>query len=191
MDSKPDYPFNQIVRLAPLVDEHISRYMQLSNDPELVLTMGWQPFDSKDKERFLKTIAVSTLPYNGAGQPSMFSIISVAENKPIGYVCLKGINENTTSVELGIGIMEKEYRSQGYGTEALRLVTRYAFDKLGLSLIGLTVFLFNKRAIKAYEKAGFSKRKVLKKSWLLTSGEYIDMLLMELARESGDMLRQK
>ena len=165
--------------------------MQLSNDPELVLTMGWQPFGAEEKERFLKTIQVSTLPYNDNGQPITFSIISTAENKPIGYVCLKGINENTSSVELGIGIMEKEYRSQGYGTEALRLVTRYAFDKLGLSLIGLTVFLFNKRAIKAYEKAGFSKRKVLKKSWLLTSGEYIDMLLMELTRESADMLQQK
>ena len=191
MDSKLDYPLNQKVRLAPLVDEHISRYMQLSNDPELVLTEGWQPFGAEEKERFLKTIAVSTLPYNGAGQPSMFSIISVEENKPIGYVCLKGINENISSAELGIAIMEKEYRSQGYGTEALRLVTRYAFDKLGLSLIGLTVFLFNERAIKAYEKVGFSRRKVLKKSWLLISGEYIDMLLMELDRESADMLLQE
>ena len=191
MNNKPVYPLNQRVRLAPLVDEHISRYMQLSNDPELVLTMGWQPFGAEEKERFLKTIQVSTLPYNDNGQPITFSIISTAENKPIGYVCLKGINENTSSVELGIGIMEKEYRSQGYGTEALRLITRYAFDKLGLSLIGLTVFLFNKRAIKAYEKAGFSKRKVLKKSWLLTSGEYIDMLLMELTRESTDVLLQK
>ena len=87
--------------------------------------------------------------------------------------------------------MEKEYRSQGYGTEALRLVTRYAFDKLGLSLIGLTVFLFNERAIKAYEKVGFSRRKVLKKSWLLISGEYIDMLIMELTREPADMPLQE
>ena len=130
MNSTLDYPLNQKVRLAPLIDEHISRYMQLSNDPELVLTEGWQPFGAEEKERFLNTIAVSTLPYNGAGQPSIFSIISVEENKPIGYVCLKGINENTSSAELGIAIMEKEYRSQGYGTEALRLVTRYAFDKL-------------------------------------------------------------
>jgi len=191
LDSKIDYPLNQRVRLAPLVDEHISRYMQLSNDPELVLTMGWQPFSAEEKERFLKTIQVSTLPYNGAGQPSMFSIISVEENKPIGYVCLKGINENTASAELGIGIMKREYRSQGYGTEALRLVARYAFDKLGLSLIGLTVFPFNERAIKAYEKVGFSRREVLKKSWLLPGGEYIDMLLMELARESADMPPQK
>ena len=191
MNNKPVYPLNQRVRLAPLVDEHISRYMQLSNDPELVLTMGWQPFGAEEKERFLKTIQVSTLPYNDNGQPITFSIISTAENKPIGYVCLKGINENISSAELGIAIMEKDYRGQGYGAEALRLVTRYAFDKLGLSLMGLTVFPSNKRAVKAYEKVGFSSQKVLKKSWLLPGGDYVDMLLMELVRESADMPPQK
>jgi len=42
---------------------------------------------------------------------------------------------------------------------------------------------FNERAIKAYEKAGFRRREVLEKSLLLDSGEYVDMLLMELTRD--------
>ena len=173
---------NQRVYLTPFDDKHVTRYMQLSDDPELVLTMGWRPFHVEDKERFLQTMRVLTLPYCGNSPVISFSISCAEEDKPIGYICLKGINQNNSSVELGIAIIEKEYRSQGYGTEALKLAVRHAFDMLGLELIGLTVSPFNHRAIKAYEKVGFKKRGILEKSWLLASGDYIDMWLMELTR---------
>lgn len=183
MGNKRRYPSSQRVCLAPLDDSHISRYMQLSDDPELVRTMGWRPFGVEEKERFLQSIEVLTLPYCGSGRPIALSIIGAEEGKPIGYVCLKGINENSSSAELGIAIMERGYRGQGYGTEALKLAVGYAFDRLRLRLIGLTVFPFNERAIKAYEKVGFRRREALKKSWLLDSGEYADMLLMEVTRD--------
>lgn len=172
----------QRVYLAPIEDKHISRYLQLSDDPELVLTMGWRPFGAGEKERFLQTLQVLTLPYCGSGETIIFSIISAADNKAIGYISIKVINEEKSSAELGIAIMEKEFRSQGYGTEALKLAVDYAFNDLGLALLGLTVFPTNQRAIKAYEKVGFRKREVLKRSWLMPGGEYVDMWLMELTR---------
>ena len=79
--------------------------------------------------------------------------------------------------------MEREYRGQGYGTEALRHVVDYAFNKLDLILIGLTVFPSNQRAIRAYEKVGFQKIEILEDSWLLPDGGYADMWLMELSRD--------
>ena len=171
------------VYLTPLEDKHISRYLRLSDDPELVATEGWKPFGTDEKERFLQTLQVLTLPYCDSSETIIFSIISAADNKAIGYVSIKGINEAKASAELGIGIMEKEYRSQGYGTEALELVVNYAFNNLGLALLGLTVFPTNQRAIRAYEKVGFRKRKFLKRSWLMPSSEYVDMWLMELRRD--------
>ena len=173
----------QRVYLSTLEDDHICRFMRLSDDPELIDTMGWRPFGVDEQDRFLKTSKVLTLPYCGTGQPVIFSILSAVEDKPIGYVCLKGINRDNSSAEMGIAIMEKEYRSQGFGTEALKLALRYAFEELGLATVGLTVFPSNERAIKAYEKAGFIKRKTLKKSWLMPDGEYADMLLMEVTRD--------
>ena len=79
--------------------------------------------------------------------------------------------------------MEKEYRGQGYGTEALKLALDYAFNELGLALLGLTVFPSNERAIRAYEKVGFKRKEVLEKSWLMPDGEYADMLLMEVTQD--------
>jgi len=78
--------------------------------------------------------------------------------------------------------MEKGYRNRGYGTEALKLTAQYAFNELGLALLGLTVFPSNQRAIRAYEKVGFRKREILKQSWQMPSGKYADMWLMELTR---------
>jgi RimJ/RimL family protein N-acetyltransferase len=50
-----------------------------------------------------------------------------------------------------------EYRFKGYGTEALKLLANYAFDKLGLKKIRLGVFDFNESALNCYKKAGFAE----------------------------------
>jgi len=171
------------VYLAPLEDKHIDHYLHLSHDSELVSTRGWRPFSPHEKERFLQWLQISTLPYLDSGETLTFSIIMSDSGKAIGYVSLKVASGAKSSAEIGIGIMEKGYRGQGYGTEALNLVVQYAFSKLGLALLGLTVFPSNKRAIRAYEKVGFQRRKLLKKSWLLPSGEYVDMWLMEFTRQ--------
>jgi len=172
------------IYLSTLEKEHIDLYISLSDDPELVATMGWRPFATDERERFLQWFDILTLPYLDGGKTIVFSIISGADNKAIGYVSIAGIRETETSAEVGIAIMEKEYRGQGYGTEALRQAIEYAFNTLGLTLLGLTVFPHNRRAIRAYEKVGFQKKEVLKDSWLLPSGEYSDMWLMELSRVS-------
>ena len=183
MDNKQWCLSGHKVYLVALDDSHISRYLELSDDPELVSTMGWQPFGVDETERFLQFMRMLTIPDYNDGQLLAFSIITVEDDKPIGYVYLTGIDEDKSRAELGIAIMEKDYRGHGYGTEALRLALRYGFDDLGLALIGLTVFPFNQRAIKAYQKAGFRRRELLPKSWRLPNGEYVDMVLMEITRE--------
>ena len=123
------------------------------------------------------------MPNLNGGKAIVFSIINTANNEAIGYTSIKGINETEARAEVGIAIMERQYRGQGYGTEALRHVAEYAFNKLGLTLLGLTVFPSNQRAIRAYEKVGFRKTRVLENSWLLPDGEYVDMWVMELSRD--------
>ena len=158
--------------------------MSLSDDPELIATMGWRPFGSDEKERFTRFSRVLSLPNLDDGKAIVFSIINTSDNKAIGYTSIKGIIETEARAEVGIAIMEREYRGQGYGTEALRQAVDYAFNELGLTLLGLTVFPSNQRAVRAYEKVGFRKTEVLKDSWLLPNGEYTDLWLMELSRDS-------
>ena len=171
------------VYLSPLQDEHIDHYMVLSGDPELIATMGWRPFGPDEKERFTQFSRVLSLPNLEGGKAIVFSIINTSDNEAIGYTSIKGISETEARAEVGIAIMEREYRGQGYGTEALRHVVDYAFNELGLTLLGLTVFPSNQRAIRAYKKVGFRKTEVLENSWLLPNEEYADMWVMELSRD--------
>ena len=174
---------NDNVYLTLLEEGHLIHYINLSHDPELINTMGWRPFEIDEQDRFLSAAEVLTLPYCGDGQPITFSIITTEGDFPIGYVTLKGMNDDNASAELGIAIMDSEYRCGGYGSEALTLAADYAFNGLQLLVIGLTVFPSNARAIKAFEKAGFEAVDVLENAWTMPDGEQCDMLLMELKKE--------
>jgi len=168
------------VFLSNLNQDHIYQYMSLSADPELVVTMGWEPFRNDEKDRFLQTAEVLTVPYCKNGKAITFSIINAINKKAIGYISIKGIDVVASCAEIGIAIMDQEYRGQGYGAEALRKAVDYAYNELGLTFLGLTVFTSNQKAIRAYEKVGFHKKELLKDSWLLPNGEYTDMWLMEI-----------
>ena len=61
-----------------------------------------------------------------------FNIVDLATDKIIGTTGLKEFNWINRSASLGIFIGEAEYRSKGYGTEALNILLEYAFRYLNL-----------------------------------------------------------
>lgn len=85
----------------------------------------------------------------------IFSIRTIADDRLIGFVALDGVNWNHGDTFVGIGLGEREFWGQGYGTEAMELVLQYAFTELNLHRVSLNVFEYNPRAIRSYEKAGF------------------------------------
>lgn len=167
------------VLLANLTEEHIDHFISLSYDPDLISGMGWKGFHPGEGDRFLQTLNVLTVPYLQTGKSMIFSILDAKNRRAIGCIVVKGIDTVRACAEIGIAIMDKAYRGKGYGTEALRMSVEYSHRELGLTRLGLTVFPDNQRAIRAYEKVGFVKKELLKEYWLLPSGEYADMWLME------------
>jgi len=83
---------------------------------------------------------------------------------------------------VGIGIGDRHYWGKGYGTDAMRLILRYAFQELNLNRVSLDVFSYNPRAIRSYEKAGF-KHEGRQRNTLLREGSRADFLLMGILRE--------
>jgi RimJ/RimL family protein N-acetyltransferase len=80
-------------------------------------------------------------------------------------------------------------RDRGLGTEAVRLITGYAFDRLRLHRVALEVYAFNPRARRAYEKAGFVTEGVLRDALRWDDG-WVDAVVMsvlapEWARHHG------
>ena len=84
----------------------------------------------------------------------VFALRTLADDKLIGQIgAWTEAPHNDAYVWILIG--ERDYWGKGYGTDAMRVFMRYAFEELNLHRLTLRVFGFNKRAIRSYEKCGF------------------------------------
>ena len=107
---------------------------------------------------------------------SIFLAIIYKENqKHIGNIKLGPINWIHRLADIGIIIGEKDYWGKGCATEAIRLISNYAFDTINLHKLTAGCYKDNAASGKAFEKAGFIKEAV-KKAHFFYSGEYQDIL---------------
>ncbi len=83
----------------------------------------------------------------------------------------------TASVLFHITIGEHDAWGRGLGTEATELMVGHAFERLVLHRVGLTVFSYNMRAIRAYEKVGFRIEGRLRDA-IQREGRYFDEVQM-------------
>lgn len=108
-----------------------------------------------------------------------FAIVTLAENKIIGTIGLKDINTINRSAVLGIFIGDKDYLSQGYGTEAIRLILDFGFNYMNLHNIRLQLISFNERALKCYKKCGFVETGRTREN-VFVNGKYYDTISMDI-----------
>lgn len=121
-----------------------------------------------------------------------FNIIELANNKLIGTIGLMKFNWIERSAILGIFIGDGDYRSNGYGTEAIRLLLEYGFRYLNLHSIRLDLLEINERAHKCYLKCGF-KDTGRNREEIFLNGKYYDRLHMDILENEfdGDYIRNK
>jgi RimJ/RimL family protein N-acetyltransferase len=84
-----------------------------------------------------------------------FTVYARQGPRPIGIANLHDVDHFNRSAMLGLMIGDKASWGRGYGTEATRLLLEYGFVGLGLHTVLLSVFSYNRRAIRAYARAGF------------------------------------
>ena len=117
-----------------------------------------------------------------------FTIRTLADDRAIGNVELSGISWPAGDAWVGIGIGEREYWGKGYGTDAMNLILRFAFETLNLKRVSLTVFEYNERAVRSYEKCGFRPEGRLRQ-WMQRAGQRYDLIFMGVLREEWEALQ--
>jgi len=112
-----------------------------------------------------------------------FSIRTLEDNRLLGDINLDVINAwSSRDSFVGIGIGSREDWGKGYGTDAMKIILRFAFTELNLRRVTLTVFEYNPRAVRSYEKVGFQHEGRLRGA-LLRDGKRWDMLYMGILAE--------
>lgn len=146
----------------------------LDTDPARLLSVG------KHKEWLEKDLLEEQ-----KNDELFFLIRTLVEERTIGFVGLDGIRWVHGDAWVGIGLGEREYWGKGYGTDAMQILQRYAFDELNLHRLSLNVFDYNQRAIRSYEKAGFIVEG-RSRQYLNREGQRFDMIFMGILREEWE-----
>jgi aminoglycoside 6'-N-acetyltransferase len=144
--------------------EHVERLRELRREPDVARWWntgpeGW-PLDEEEDDTNLAV---------------------VADGEVVGYVQFwedPDPSGRHADVDIFLGTAAQ---GGGMGTEVMRMVTRHLIEERGHHRITLSTSVDNDRAIHVYEKLGFRRVGVMRKSSLRdVSGEWEDEWLMEL-----------
>src|SRR4051794_14794837 len=140
----------ELVALGPADRQLVSLFARWHNDLAALAALG-------DIPRPMTLEAMSRRHDAFAADPdeARFCVYERATWRPIGLASLPRIDFRHGTAAYVLFIGAADCRGRGYGTEATRLMLDYAFSILGLHSVMLTVYAFNRAAIRAYEKAGF------------------------------------
>ena len=96
----------------------------------------------------------------------------------LGLIDLFDFDPKNKRAGVGIVILEEKERNQGIGTEAIKLLTDYAFTTLGLRQLFANVMEDNSASLYLFKKMGFEEVG-LKKDWIFSNGEFKNEVLLQ------------
>ncbi|NVM46210.1 MAG: GNAT family N-acetyltransferase [Candidatus Lokiarchaeota archaeon] len=170
------------IKFAPLDRKHIDKFLKWFNDPEITqYLMMYKPLTRDWEEEWFNAL-------KNREDTVHFSIVLLDEDDPekiIGNCAIHNINPKNRACSCGITIGEKEYQSKGYGAEAMEMLIEYGFNTLNMNRIELTVYDFNTRAYKTYQKVGFVEEG-RKRQARYHNGKYYDEIIMAILKEDWE-----
>ncbi len=122
-------------------------------DNEYLRLLDASPAQPRSEEMIVRWIDTATKSPNDF----TFGIRLLQSDELIGWIQLDGVNWQHRTSYIGIGIGNRDFWGQGYGTEALDLMLQFAFNEINLHRVFLSVFSYNERAIHVYQKLGFQR----------------------------------
>ena len=163
------------IYLSPRNSEDVEIFTEWLNDFETTDYIGksGQLVSLESEREFLE---------EHCNEEASFVIVTLDGDKMIGTISLEKINHLHRRATLGVFIGDKEYRNNGYGSEAIRLILDYGFNYLNLNNIELNYLEFNERAKKCYEKIGFKGSGRRRKSEFV-GGKFYDVVHMDILAE--------
>jgi RimJ/RimL family protein N-acetyltransferase len=155
-------------------DVDLGAYAGWANDRETTRFMGIGPYPVTEH-----AIQDYVRSFDGRPDAMILAIREKGSGRHIGNITLQDIDWRDRRGEIGILLGEEDARGKGCGTEAIGLVVRHAFERLGLTKLTAGVISGNEASKRAFEKNGFVVEGVLRQHHF-TGGSYRDALRLGL-----------
>lgn len=157
--------------LVPLGPEHFDSTWAALQNPEVMRLTGTHASFTKEGVRdWLDRLAARD-------DRADWAILLRSSGEHIGEVVLNDLDTANRSAGFRIALGAPRWFGKGYGTEATSAVLAHAFGSVRLHRVELEVYAVNPRAVRAYEKAGFTLEG-RRRDALFWGGEWIDALVM-------------
>ena len=178
--------YGERVRLRGIERADLPKCYEWINDPDVLEGLGVSlPMSMTDEEKWFD----GTTQREQAQKPLAIEIREQDGWRLIGSCAFFDLDWTSRAAEFGIMIGDKSFWDQGYGTETVQLLIKHGFGTLNLNRIVLRVFDNNRRAIRAYEKAGFTHEGTLRQA-AYKNGAYHDLHVMSVLRSEWDKKAQ-
>ena len=149
----------------------------LGNDPEIQALFGADPTQVRPITEDAAQAWVNSVVNDS------YAWVIEAEGKLLGSVRLHSINRADKRANVAIGILNTDTLGRGYGTEAMHVLARHAFDTIGMHRLCARVLAYNTRAIAAYKKVGFVEEGRERESAFISTGWEDDVIMGLLPRD--------
>ncbi len=170
-----------LVRLGPLDHEKdppvVARW---TNDPLLRSVLGGyaRPLSPEAVRRMLERVEKQM---DETKNLFHFTLRARADNRLVGLARLFWIDFHNGTGVLNLGIGDASDRRHGYGSDALNLLLRFAFDELNLHRLSVWPSADNIPFIQMVEKAGFEEE-ARRREAAFHDRSYWDVIYMGLLR---------
>jgi len=166
------------VRLRAIRNEDLDEMLDMFSDFEQVrqFVFPGPPFPPtrKDEQNFIDSNSMMKETYNFA--------IETLDGQYIGGCGIPKIGWVSRVAMVGIWIGKEEFQGKGYGSDAMRVLCKFLYEQINVRKIALTVYGFNKRAIRSYEKVGFKVEGQLRDA-MYRNGSYHDVIWMGMFQD--------
>jgi RimJ/RimL family protein N-acetyltransferase len=164
------------VKLRPVSTEDHADVYSACQDAEIQRwTSAPSPYSVDDASSFIE-IAKQAWRDNSA---ATFSILDQGSSEFLGTVDVRLFDDAVAEVGYWV---KAEARGRGLATEAVRLVSRWAFDQLGIARVQLGTHPENLASQRVATKAGFQREGVLR-SLREIKGERVDQVFFSMLPE--------
>lgn len=111
--------------------------------------------ETRHQKQNLKTIKEYWISHKNDILSPWFAICLRDNNKHIGNIKLGPINQIHKRADVSLFIGEKSLWGKGYASEAIYLICKLSFERLGLRKLNASIYKSNKGSINLFEKSGF------------------------------------
>lgn len=164
-----------VIALRPWRADDVPALVEAAQDPEIPRwTVVPAPYGEADARGFI----AAQSERRASGDAAPFAVVSAPDDRLLGSVEITLQDWRNARGEIGYWIAGSA-RRRGAALRSVQLISRWAFDALGLARIELLVEPPNTASQRVAERAGYTREGVLR-SYREMKGKRVDFVLFSL-----------